>query len=73
MVSLAITPLVIFAGLIPLTFSGIGARDFAFIYFYAAYFSAATGAALGLLATLRYIIPAIAGIPFFSYYIKKIR
>ena len=72
-VSLAITPLVIFAGLIPLTFSGIGTRDFAFIYFYAAYFSAATGAALGLLATLRYIIPAIAGIPFFSYYIKKIR
>ena len=72
-VSLAITPLVIFAGLIPLTFSGIGTRDFAFIYFYAAYFSAATGAALGLLATLRYIIPAIVGIPFFSYYIKKIR
>ena len=72
-VSLAITPLVIFAGLIPLTFSGIGTRDFAFIYFYAAYFSAETGAALGLLATLRYIIPAIAGIQFFSYYIKKVR
>jgi len=71
--SLAITPIVIFAGLIPLTFSGIGTRDFAFIFFYSAYFSAATGAALGLLATLRYIIPAIAGIPFFSYYIKKIR
>ena len=69
--SLAITPLVIFIGLMPLTFSGIGTRDFAFIYFYAAYFSAETGAALGLLATLRYIIPAIAGIPFFSNYIRK--
>ncbi len=73
LVSLAITPLAIFAGLIPLTFSGIGTRDFAFIYFYAAYFSAATGAALGVLAMLRYIIPAIAGVPFFSYYIKRIR
>jgi glycosyltransferase 2 family protein len=73
MLSLAITPLAIFAGLLPLTFSGIGTRDFAFIYLYAAYLSAPTAAALGLLATLRYIIPAIMGIPFFSYYIKKIR
>ena len=71
LVSLAITPLAIFIGLIPLTFSGIGTRDFAFIYLYSAYFPAATGAALGVLATLRYIIPAIVGIPFFSHYLKK--
>lgn len=69
--SLAITPLAIFMGLIPLTFSGIGTRDFAFIYLYSAYFPAATGAALGLLATVRYIIPAIAGIPFLSQYLRK--
>ena len=73
LISLAITPLAIFAGLIPLTFSGIGTRDFAFIYFYSAYFPTATGAALGILATLRYVIPAIVGIPFFSHYLKKIR
>jgi len=73
LISLAITPLAIFAGLIPLTFSGIGTRDFAFIYFYAAYFSPVIGAALGVLATLRYIIPAIVGIPFFSRYMKNIR
>lgn len=73
LVSLAITPIAIFAGLMPLTFSGIGTRDFAFIYFYSAYFSAATGAALGILATLRYIIPAVVGIPFFSHYLNKIR
>ena len=70
-VSLAITPLAIFAGLLPLTFSGIGTRDFAFIYLYAAYFSIATGAALGILATLRYIIPALVGIPFFFQYSNK--
>ena len=71
LVSLAITPLAIFMGLIPLTFSGIGTRDFAFIYLYSAYFPAATGAALGVLATVRYVIPAIVGIPFFSHYLKK--
>ena len=72
-VSLTITPIAIIAGLIPLTFSGIGTRDAAFIYFYSAYISTATGAAIGILATLRYVIPAIVGIPFFSYYLNKIR
>lgn len=71
LVSLALTPLAIFIGLAPLTFAGIGTRDFAFIYLYSSYFPAATGAALGVLSTLRYIIPAIAGIPFFSQYLKK--
>ncbi len=71
LVSLAITPLAIFAGLIPLTFSGIGTRDAAFIYFYSSYFSASIGAVLGLFATLRYIIPAIFGLPFFLNFINK--
>jgi uncharacterized protein (TIRG00374 family) len=71
--SIAITPLAIFAGLLPLTFSGVGTRDVAFIYLYSTYLSAPAAAALGLLATLRYIIPAIIGIPFFSYYLKKVR
>lgn len=72
LLSLSITPIAIFAGLMPFTFSGIGTRDAAFIYFYSNYFPETTGAALGILATLRYIIPAIVGIPFFSYYFKRI-
>ncbi len=68
--NLAITPLAIFIGLLPLSFSGIGTRDLAFIYFYSSYFTAETGAALGVLATLRYLIPAIFGIPFFIKYMK---
>lgn len=61
--NLGITPLAILVGLLPLTIAGIGTRDAALIYFYQAYFGPATGAALGLLATLRYIIPAVAGLP----------
>ena len=63
-VSLALSPLSILAGLLPLTFAGIGTRDAAIIYFYQDYFSEATGAALGLLCTSRYFIPALIGLPF---------
>lgn len=64
LVSLALSPLSILAGLLPLTFAGIGTRDAAIIYFYQDYFSEATGAALGLLCTSRYFIPALIGLPF---------
>ena len=64
LVSLALSPLSILAGLLPLTFAGIGTRDAAIIYFYQDYFNEATGAALGLLCTSRYFIPAVIGLPF---------
>lgn len=64
LVSLALSPLSILAGLLPLTFAGIGTRDAAIIYFYQNYFNEATGAALGLLCTSRYFIPALIGLPF---------
>lgn len=62
--SLALSPLAILAGLLPLTFAGIGTRDAAIVYFYQDYFSSVTGAALGLLCTSRYFIPALIGLPF---------
>jgi uncharacterized protein (TIRG00374 family) len=63
-VNLALSPLAILAGLLPLTFAGIGTRDAALIFFYQPYFNAQTGAALGLLCTSRYFLPAIIGLPF---------
>lgn len=63
-ISLALSPLSILAGLLPLTFAGIGTRDAAIIYFYQDYFNEATGAGLGLLCTSRYFIPALIGLPF---------
>ena len=71
--NLALSPLAILAGLLPLTFAGIGTRDAALIYFFAAFIDAETAAALGLLCTSRYFIPALAGLPFLNQYLAAIR
>lgn len=71
--NLALSPLAILAGLFPLTFAGVGTRDFALVLLYAAYFGAPTAAALGLLCTARYVLPAIGGIPFFQRYLALVR
>ncbi|HEY8901360.1 MAG TPA: lysylphosphatidylglycerol synthase transmembrane domain-containing protein [Chthoniobacterales bacterium] len=62
--NLALSPLAILAGLLPLTFAGVGTRDAALVFFYAPYMPAAAGAALGVLCTLRYVLPALMGLPF---------
>ena len=73
LISLALSPLSILAGLLPLTFAGIGTRDAAIIYFYQDYFSEATGAALGLLCTSRYFIPALIGLPFLGQMLGAVK
>lgn len=73
LVSLALSPLSILAGLLPLTFAGIGTRDAAIIYFYQDYLSEATGAALGLLCTSRYFIPALIGLPFLGQMLAAVK
>lgn len=72
-VSLALSPLSILAGLLPLTFAGIGTRDAAIIWFYQPYFDEAVGAALGLLCTSRYFLPAIIGLPFLNQMMATMR
>jgi len=67
--NLALAPLALLAGLLPLTFAGVGTRDAALIAFYHPYFNASTAAALGLLCTSRYLLPAIAGLPFLGQYL----
>jgi glycosyltransferase 2 family protein len=71
--NLALSPLAILAGLLPLTFAGVGTRDAALIAFYAPYFDAATAAALGVLCTSRYLIPAIGGLPFLNRYLATLQ
>jgi uncharacterized protein (TIRG00374 family) len=70
---LALAPLAILAGLLPLTFAGIGTRDAALIYFFAPYMAAPVAAALGVLCTLRYVLPALAGLPFLSAFLAIAR
>jgi uncharacterized membrane protein YbhN (UPF0104 family) len=71
--NLALSPLGILAGLLPLTFAGVGTRDAALIALYAPYFDAATGLALGLLCTARYVLPAIGGLPFVGSYLPALK
>jgi len=68
LINLALAPLAILVGLLPLTFAGVGTRDAAILLFYQPYLSAPTAAALGLLFTLRYLLPAIGGLPFLGQY-----
>lgn len=72
-VSFALAPLAILAGLLPLTFAGVGTRDAALVALYAPYFGAATGAALGVLCTSRYFLPAIGGLPFLNQYLAQVK
>ena len=67
---IALCPLAILAGLIPLTFAGVGTRDAAFIALYQPYFAAPTAAALGLLCTSRYLLLAMGGLPFLGQYLS---
>lgn len=69
--NLALSPLAILAGLLPLTFAGVGTRDAALVLFYQPYFDAPTAAALGLLCTARYVLPALGGLPFAGDYFRR--
>lgn len=71
--NLALSPLAILAGLLPLTFAGVGTRDAALILFYQPFFNADVGAALGLLCTSRYFLPAVGGLPFFGQYLANVK
>ena len=72
--NLALSPLAILAGLLPVpTFGGAGTRDGALVALYAPYFATPTALALGLLCTARYILPAIGGLPFAGQYLARVK
>ncbi len=64
--TMAFAVIAILAGLLPFTFAGVGTRDAALVVLFTPYLGAGGAALLGLCATLRYLIPAIAGLPFVS-------
>lgn len=71
--NLALAPLAIFAGLLPFTFAGVGTRDAALILLYQPYLTAPAAGALGVLCTLRYLLPALGGLPFLATYTDLVR
>lgn len=66
-------PLVVVAGLVPLTFAGIGTRDAAIVALYAPLIGGATAGALGILFWLRYLVPGLIGLPFLRSYGADVR
>lgn len=61
---LALVPVAVFVGLLPLTLAGMGTRDAAFVYLFASHAHPAASLATGILFTVcRYFVPAIVGLP----------
>jgi hypothetical protein len=70
--NMAFATLSILVGLLPFTVAGIGSRDAAIVLFYSAYLSPAAAAFVGILATLRYVLPAVAGLPFVGEFVAAV-
>ncbi len=69
--NMAAATLSILVGLLPFTFAGVGTRDAAILFFYAPWLDAGACVILGVLAFLRYVLPALAGLPFMGDYLDR--
>jgi uncharacterized protein (TIRG00374 family) len=66
---LVLMPMAIFAGLMPLSIAGVGVRDWAIVVLFAGVGAPREAlVAAGLLVSLRYVVPAAAGLPFVARY-----
>jgi uncharacterized membrane protein YbhN (UPF0104 family) len=66
----ALVPVAILVGLLPLSLAGLGTRDAALIHLFAAWDDPAVLASVGLLTATRYLVPALAGLPFLSLVLR---
>lgn len=64
----AYVPIGIAVGVLPITIGGMGTRDSALIYLFAAYEPASVMAGVGLLCSMRYWVDTLLGLPFFHAY-----
>jgi len=63
-------PIGILIGLLPFTVAGIGTRDAALIYLLMPFEVSSKIVFLGLFATVRYLVPGLAGIPFIHQFFE---
>ena len=59
----------VFMGLIPITVAGIGTRDLSIVYLFSGILTYSESLSIGIISTLRYIVPMIIGAPFFLSYV----
>lgn len=64
-------PLAIFVGLIPITIAGFGTRDASLLLFFPELPQQGI-LAIALFINLRYIVPALVGLPFVSTILKRL-
>lgn len=70
-IALGLIPLGILVGMIPITISGMGTRDSAFIFLFSAYATPASLLLFGLLFSLKYVLAALLGLPCLSQLVRK--
>jgi uncharacterized protein (TIRG00374 family) len=71
---LARMPIAIFAGLMPLSIAGVGVRDWAIVAIFAGPGNPREVlVAAGLLVSLRYVVPALGGMPYIGGYMTMAR
>jgi len=63
-------PIAIVAGLVPLTFAGVGTRDAVLVVLLGGIMGKETAAALGVLFWLRYLVPGILGLPLMPKFMR---
>jgi uncharacterized membrane protein YbhN (UPF0104 family) len=66
-------PVAIVAGLVPLTFAGVGVRDAALVVLLTPLIGAPQAAALGVLFWLRYLVPGAIGAPLLPRFLRDLR
>jgi uncharacterized protein (TIRG00374 family) len=64
-----LVPTAILVGLIPITVGGMGTRDSALIVLFSMYAPASLMLGVGILMSVRYWVPALAGLPFAKKYL----
>ena len=71
-ISIALIPIGILAGMIPITIAGMGTRDTAFVLLFAKFLPRPDIILFGIIFSFRYIIPALIGSIWSRKFINKI-
>lgn len=69
---MALVPVAILVGMIPITLAGMGTRDSALIFLFQSYAPAPLMLGVGILASLRYFLAALIGLPWTRKFIHKV-
>ncbi|HQH26677.1 MAG TPA: lysylphosphatidylglycerol synthase domain-containing protein, partial [Oligoflexia bacterium] len=70
---IACVPLAVMVGLLPISFAGLGTRDAVLIWLFMSWDPPDLLAGVGLMSHLRYIVPALLGVPAVRYHLSAVK